>query len=186
MKKENQGVQEGKLRLITAGEIAMAKRVYGNAITWSRVWIHYDSYLPFGLQNKFTAMAPNGEIWFREPFYRADYSVPQVDTLLKHTFIHELAHVWQHEHGMWVRMRGLFSWSADYHYRLDRSTLVEYSLEQQASIIADYWLLIVKGFGEWNFQRQNIPGRFCKYRGLDRPQDLIGLYEKIIYGRKRS
>ena len=50
--------------------------------------------------------------------------------------------------------------------------------EQQASIMADYWLLHVKGFGEWHFQRQNIPGRVCKYRGLDSQKDLTGLYEK--------
>lgn len=57
--------------------------------------------------------------------------------------------------------------------------------EQQASIMADYGLLRVKGFGEWKLQRRNIPGRVCKYRGLDSPKDLTGLYEKIIYGRKR-
>lgn len=50
--------------------------------------------------------------------------------------------------------------------------------EQQASIMADYGLLRVKGFGEWHFQRQNIPGRVCKYRGLDSQKDLTGLYEK--------
>ena len=45
--------------------------------------------------------------------------------------------------------------------------------EQQASIMADYGLLRVKGFGEWNFQRQNIPGRVCKYRGLDSLKILL-------------
>lgn len=63
----------------------------------------------------------------------------------QHTFIHELGHVWQHLHGQWVRMRGLFSWAADYYYKPDKERLKDYSHEKQASIIADYCLIFVYG-----------------------------------------
>lgn len=41
------GRREGTLRLMTLGEIAMARQFYGDAIVYSRVWIHCDSYFPF-------------------------------------------------------------------------------------------------------------------------------------------
>lgn len=53
---------EGTLRRMTLGEITMARRLYGDSIVYSRVWIHCDSYLPFGLQKQNYAMTPNGEL----------------------------------------------------------------------------------------------------------------------------
>ncbi|QKJ87880.1 Type IV secretion protein Rhs [Paramixta manurensis] len=113
-------IKEGSLRLITLGEIAMAKRVFGNSIAYNRVWIHCDSYLPFGMQNPDYAMTPNGELWFREKMYRPDFSSITVRTEMKWIFIHELGHVWQHQTGQWVRLRGTFSWAANYTYDLDK------------------------------------------------------------------
>ena len=58
-------LKEGGVRLLTAGEVVLAKTVFGSTIDYSTVWIHKDSYLPFNLQNANTAMTPNGEIYFR-------------------------------------------------------------------------------------------------------------------------
>ena len=63
--KEKKDKKEGTLRLLTSGEIALAKSVFRSTIPYHKVWIHFDSYLPFGLQDQYTAMAPNGEIYFR-------------------------------------------------------------------------------------------------------------------------
>ena len=52
-----------------------------------------------------------------------------------------MMHVWQHQRGMMVRMRGLFSWAVDYYYTLDKAILLDYGLEQQAAMVADYWLV---------------------------------------------
>jgi hypothetical protein len=61
-----------------------------------------------------------------------------------------MAHVWQHQKGMWVRTRGLFSWAAEYRYRLDDKRLLHnYPMEQQASIIADDWFLKKYGYTIW-------------------------------------
>jgi len=181
MQNASESVKEGTLRLMTLGEIAMARRVFGDSIVYSRVWIHCDSYFPFGLQSPAYAMAPNGELWFRKEGYNPDFSSSDVLDQSKHVFIHELGHVWQHQHGQWVRTRGLFSWAADYFYKLDRCKLTDYPIEQQASIIADYWLIIVYGMNTWlMFQAKGKQGR---YRGDDKFSDIPGLYQKIVTGR---
>lgn len=174
--------EEGALRLMTLGEIVMARRVFGDSIVYSRVWIHCDSYFPFGLQTPGVAMAPNGELWFRKESYLDDFSGTNASVEDQHTFIHELGHVWQHQHGQWVRMRGLFSWAAEYYYKLDKKRLKDYSLEQQASIIADYWLILVYGIDKWiAFLSSDSQGN---YRGDDEIRDIPGLYRKIVTGRE--
>ncbi len=141
-------IREGGLRLLTPGEIKLALSLYGYSVRYNKVWVHLASYLPFNLQNPAQAMSPNGEMWFRKPRYENDFSNPRNNSFIdvQHLFLHEMMHVWQHQKGMWVRIRGAFSWAADYTYDLDKSSLLEYGLEQQASIVSDYWLLKNYGF----------------------------------------
>ncbi len=134
----NREAKEGDLRLLTPGEITMARSIFGNAIHYHKVWIHKGSYLPFGLQQQNVAMAPNGEIYFRND-YTDDFADARPN--LKHLFIHEMTHVWQYQHGMNVKIRGLVSWAVNYRYKLEGRSLSRYSMEQQASIVADYYLL---------------------------------------------
>lgn len=42
--------KDGSLRLMTLGEIQMAKEIFRDTIIYSKVWIHKGSYFPFGLQ----------------------------------------------------------------------------------------------------------------------------------------
>lgn len=172
---------EGTLRRMTLGEITMARRLYGDSIVYSRVWIHCDSYLPFGLQKQNYAMTPNGELWYRKSMYKADFSDNLVLIEDKYTFIHELGHVWQHQHGQWVRLRGAFSWAAKYTYKLDKDKLTDYSLEQQAAILADYWLLLVYGIDRWFYYQ--TPERMGKYRGKESMRNISSLYKKIVTGK---
>ncbi|MCY0773751.1 type IV secretion protein Rhs [Enterobacter cloacae complex sp. 2022EL-00788] len=156
--------KEGTLRLLTSGEIALAKSVFRSTIPYHKVWIHHDSYLPFGLQDKNTAMSPNGEIYFRH-WYRDDYAsaVP----FLQHLFIHEMSHVWQREKGMNVIGRGLISWAVSYRYVLDGRLLSEYPMEQQAQIIADHFSLQVEGYETWCDMRKagdiTLDGNMSEY-----------------------
>lgn len=140
--------KEGGLRRMRLGEINLASTLYGYSIHYNQVWIHYDSYLPFGLQPTDIGMTPNGEMWFRIDKYEDDFSVPKKDRVEEqHLFMHEMMHVWQHQRGMWVRTRGMFSRIMPYEYSLDEhDTLLEYGLEQQASMVSDYWLLKTYGF----------------------------------------
>lgn len=141
--------QEGGLRRLRLGEINLASSLYGFSIHYNRVWIHLESYLPLNLQQTDIGMTPNGEMWFRQDKYEDDFSMPKKgkeDQL--HLFMHEMMHVWQHQRGMWVRTRGLVSFLADYSYSLDKPNLLDYGLEQQASIVSDYWLLKNYGFSK--------------------------------------
>lgn len=144
--------KRGGLRLLTLGEIKLARTLYGDSIRYGIVWIHRGSYLPFNMQNNNTAMTPNGGIWFQDGVYSQDYADVLMSSIdLQHIFLHEMMHVWQQQHGMWVRTRGVYSWAADYTYSLDKPTLSDYSMEQQACIVSDFWLLINHGFYKYRY-----------------------------------
>lgn len=139
--------KDGSLRLMTLGEIKMAKEIFRDTINYAKVWVHKGSYLPLGLQLQRVSMSPNGEMYFRED-YRPDFS--RADRIRQHIFIHELSHGWQYQQGMNVKLRGVGSWAAKYDYALDSWPLSTYGMEQQAQIIADYFLLTQSnGRGDW-------------------------------------
>jgi len=166
----------GGIRQLTIGEIALAKTLYGYSIRYHQVWIHRESYLPFNMQLDDVAMTPNGEMWYREGTYSPDFSLEK-ELAKKHLFMHEMMHVWQTQKGMFVRTRGLFSGIADYTYSLDKSDLFHYGLEQQASIVSDYWLLKYYGLTENE--------HFLKYRDLHLKETLYYLlhkYQKTLNG----
>ncbi|MBB3321286.1 MULTISPECIES: type IV secretion protein Rhs [Atlantibacter] len=170
-----QQLRKGGLRLLTTGEIQLASTVFRYCIQYHKVWIHFESYLPFNLQNLDTAMTPNGEIWFQDKVYRDDYSISGPD--LQHIFIHEMMHVYQQQRGMFVRTRGLFSWAADYFYDLTKKNLSHYSMEQQACIIADYWLLLQYGFNKYSYLI-----KYKDYNPAENVKDLIKKYQQVIQG----
>lgn len=93
----------------------------------------------------------------------------------KHLFMHEMMHVWQYQRGMNIRTRGLVSWAADYSYDLTKNNLSQYSMEQQASIVSDFWLLIKYGFSHYK--------GIIKYKDYDSSEpvhDLIAKYKKVL------
>ncbi|WP_235425987.1 type IV secretion protein Rhs [Erwinia tracheiphila] len=126
------------------------------------------------MQGKFFGVTPNGEMYFRKETYLKDFSLSS--KFNQHFFMHEMTHVWQHQHGMWVRTRGIFSWVSTYKYIIDpNKNLSKYSMEQQAQIIADYFLL--KKYGV-NGLKSEI-GRQAGFQGkLD--DNTISLYRKIL------
>lgn len=132
-------IDRNGLRVMRAGEILLAQQLYGNSIHYEKVWIHHGSFLPFDMQENHTAMTPAGEIWFEEYLYIDDYSIGNLS--LQHIFMHELMHVWQRERGINVILRGVISGISNYHYNLDKYRLSDYSMEQQACITSDYWLI---------------------------------------------
>lgn len=165
---------EGSSRGLTIGEIALARSVFGDAIQYGRVRVHNASYLPFDMQSREVAMTPNGEVYFREPHYRDDFSkeIPRY----KHWFIHELVHVIQHQVGMSVRLRGSFSWAASYEYSLPPDKkLADFGMEQQASIISDFYFLWNYGLGDF----VNISG-FKGIIGPDLKQKYINTLELFL------
>ncbi|WP_101506773.1 type IV secretion protein Rhs [Erwinia sp. B116] len=169
-------IMPGGVRQLTIGEIALARTLYGDSIRYSKVWVHRESYLPFNLMPVDIAMSPNGEMWYREGTYSPDFSLEQ-QLVKKHRFMHEMMHVWQSQKGMFVRTRGLFSRFADYSYHLEKADLFHYGLEQQASIVSDYWLLLNYGFSDNNYLHE-----YLDYNREESTSSLIKRYKSVLKG----
>ncbi len=125
-------------RQLTAGEISLVRSVFGEAIRdLDRVEIRHRRFIFF--QPSGTTMAPNGHVYLAQDLWRVtDFShePPHLQALL----IHEMAHVWQHQTGMHVIARGLFSAIVSYDYVLcPGRPFARYPMEQQATIVEDFF-----------------------------------------------
>ncbi|MGP9513885.1 hypothetical protein ACT3RN_15035, partial [Psychrobacter sp. AOP5-GZ1-6] len=98
-------------------------------------------------------VARAGDIYFAPKAHEKDFSLAS-DAASKHFFIHEMTHVWQYQNGQTVALRAIgeqlfFEFPSKiglgdgaYVYKLDQSkNLLDYEIEQQASIVADYWAM---------------------------------------------
>lgn len=122
-------------RRLAPGEIGIAMPIFGSAIRYSEVRVYARGYTPF--QPSRTAVTPNGHIYFNRADHKPDFSRTLGDSAW---IIHELAHVWQHQTGVNVLLRGIFE--RQYDYVLDRNKpLADYKIEQQAGIVEDYFRL---------------------------------------------
>lgn len=130
-------------RALTPGELREARSIYGARINYQSVEIHNGKYAIWQPDN--TEMAPNGHVYFPTPIYKPDFSV---NTDAMSFLIHEFGHVWQVQSGVWLIMRRVFRDGGDYDYgAIDaNATLGRYKVEEQASILADYYRLL-RGLG---------------------------------------
>jgi len=138
-------------RALTAGEIALAQRLYKNSINYSTVKIHDEKYLFIQPDN--SGMTPNGEIYVAgAKTYFADYSIEGVYE--RGFFIHEMAHVWQYQLNILSpigaaineRILNVFDYDKAYDYELVASKdLLTYRIEQQAQIIEDFYRRWMEG-----------------------------------------
>ncbi|WP_298272964.1 hypothetical protein [Geobacter sp.] len=121
--------------------------VFKDSIDYSKVKVHKEEYLPFGIQNDDTAMTPNGEMYFNKNRHKNDFSVEDYNN--KIWFIHEMVHVWQYQLGYWVKWHGLglaisggYAGGSAYKYDSPENngkTLPDFNMEQQGDIIAHYY-----------------------------------------------
>ena len=125
-------------RPLTASEIAMSSLLFGTAIDYRRVRIYGRRYMPFQPRN--CAMTPNGNMYFHASCFLDDYS--QAGVGRQHWFMHEMVHVWQHQLGYPVRLRGALRIGLSYSYELaEDKTLSDYNMEAQGDLLADYFVL---------------------------------------------
>ena len=116
----------------------MASALFGAAIDYAKVRIINRRYMPF--QPKNCAMTPNGRLYFHHSCFLDDYSAGDVQA--QHWFMHEMAHVWQHQLGYPVRLRGAIRIGLGYRYRLRAgATLADFNMEAQGDLLADYFVL---------------------------------------------
>lgn len=137
---------EGQSRPLTAGEIELAKSVYGSSVDYSQVRVHRKPWLIVG-QPETTAMSPDGNMHFPSKIYEDDYSKGSQREL----FIHEMAHVWQKQNGItdpvWEGVSLFFSnwgnYNASYDLRIDpKKDLLDYNMEQQGRLIERYFAYV--------------------------------------------
>jgi hypothetical protein len=116
----------------------MASALFGAAIDYAKVRIISRRYMPF--QPKHCAMTPNGRMYFHHSCFMDDYSAGDVHA--QHWFMHEMVHIWQHQLGYPVRLRGAVRIGLDYRYRLRAgATLSDFNMEAQGDLLADYFVL---------------------------------------------
>ena len=127
------------VRGLTPGEIQMASLLFGGAVDCARVRVHGRRYLPL-VQPKHCAMTPNGSIYFHPSCFLPDYAAGDPHTI--HWFLHEMVHVWQHQLGYPVRLRGAIRIGLSYRYELrEGATLADFNMEAQGDLLADYFAL---------------------------------------------
>jgi len=147
-------------RSMTEGEKILAKTVYTDAIDYKKVKIFNESWT--FLQPTDRAMAPNGNIYYAKgnADYSRDFSAKK-NIHKQATFIHELAHVWQHQKGVNVIVNGIFQRDYDYLPLTSKTKFYKLGIEEQAQLIRDYFYLL-NGYhnAKWppiNIYRQVIP-----------------------------
>ena len=156
-----------RFRALTAGETRMARRLFGDALDYGAVRIFNRRYLPFGLQPKNCAMTPNGAMYFHKSCCLLDFSAGSEDA--RHWFMHEMVHIWQHQLGYPVRLRGAFRIGLSYRYDLaPHKRLSDYNMEAQGDLLADYFVL--KHLGSAASMRQS------RYAGS------LALFEQVLAG----
>ncbi|HSI49054.1 MAG TPA: Rhs element Vgr protein [Ideonella sp.] len=134
---------EGESRGLTVNERDMARTLFGNSVDYNRVKVHNEEYLWFGLQPDDTAMTPNGEMYFNPKHFKEDFALAGFSDSL--WFMHEMVHVWQHQLGYPVMLRGAIRIGLGYDYTLDaKKTLGDCNMEAQGDLLSDYWA--VKNF----------------------------------------
>jgi hypothetical protein len=126
-------------RPLTAGEIELTRRMFGDAVDTAAVRMVRRKWWPF--QPRGIVMAPTGNIHFhpQDPNWSEDFS--REGSGLQGLFVHEMTHVWQTQtRGRWYLplMRHPF---CRYAYRIkDGRPFDLYGLEQQAEIVRHRFL----------------------------------------------
>ena len=129
---------KGGSRGLTAGEVALARSIYGNSIALETVEIRRRSWAFF--QPRHVAMAPTGHIHFHPDgsTWSEDFSKEGLGP--RGLFVHELCHVWQWQRGIYLPLARApfcrYSYAMKPGWRLQR-----YGLEQQAEIVRHAYLL---------------------------------------------
>jgi hypothetical protein len=125
-------------RPLTEAERNLAASVFGTAVDYEPVRLVRRTWWPF--QTRRIAMSPNGSIYFHPngDLWAEDFGAAHLHR--QGLFIHEMAHVWQHQKGIWLPLaRHPF---CRYSYSLKPGwPLHRYGLEQQAEIVRHAFLL---------------------------------------------
>ena len=135
-----------KWRKLTLGEIQICQSVFADLIDYDQVIVMNHPYLPW--QPVGMCMAPDGWIYLKDPDYCEDFSIQPL--IYQALFIHEMAHIYQHQQKINVLLKGALLQSAlylsmgkynPYKYQLKMGKpYSDYNIEQQGDIARDIFL----------------------------------------------
>jgi len=136
-------------RSLTAGEKALVRSVFGDAIDCDRVRLVHGKWWPF--QPRRSAMAPMGNIYFHphKGGWSEDFSAEPLHA--QGFFIHEMVHVWQAQKGGRFFLPLARHPFCKYRYEIvPGRPFSRYGLEQQAEIVRHAFLLSNGGDPAWS------------------------------------
>jgi len=139
----------GEKRLLTDGEIALGRTVFGDEIDWPRVRVFQTRPLGFG------AMVPLGRtIVFSKWRAARDFANASLDE--QGWFVHELMHVWQAKRGVLLAGAKLGALGKGaYIYKSRKGVrLKHYNIERQAEIARHLFL------ARAGFEERGMPEKF--------------------------
>ena len=157
-------------RGLTKGEEALCREIFKDTIAYDRVLIKRRR-----TDTPWAAISILGHITFANSSFREDFIGPDIHRPIPvsqdkykyndaHYFLHEMTHVWHHYIGFNVFFKKLAARSGyDYVFDEKKSDLMDYNIEQQGDIIADYYAYTLWG--------KELPG-------LTKGQ--IDQYEKVL------
>lgn len=129
-------------RKLTGAEIALARRVFGERIDYAQVTVVDGKFML--LQLPYAVMAPDGHIYW--PGACCDL-VACRHPRCRDTFIHEMAHVMQHQqgvpvfwHGLWLHTARVLTFNRFDPYRFvlrPGKPFSAYNIEQQAELAVE-------------------------------------------------
>ncbi|WP_201587564.1 type IV secretion protein Rhs [Psychrobacter jeotgali] len=119
-------------RPLSSGEVALARSIFGDSLDISNIRLKTAWWV---LKNY--AVSPNGHIYFHPADWIADFS--QATMGKQSWLIHELTHVWQLQQGLKVVRGALINRRYRYELEVGKS-FFKYGIEQQASMVQDYFL----------------------------------------------
>jgi hypothetical protein len=159
-------------RALTDGEIALLKPIFRDGINYAKIRVINNS---FPLQPANVYMTPRGHVYAPGRLWKDDFS--KASAGLRAVFVHEVMHIWQHANGMDLIQQGVVevlkhngAYEKAYPYELERGRdLVDYGMEQQASIVEDYFTITID---------KQLPHRLTN-KGLSIP-DRDALYAAVL------
>jgi hypothetical protein len=159
-------------RPLTSGEIALLEPIFRDGIDYAKIRVINNS---FPLQPANVYMTPRGHVYAPGSLWQDDFS--KAGAHRRMVFVHEIMHIWQHANGMDLIQQGFVElakhggdYEKAYPYELEPGRdLVDYGMEQQASIVEDYFAITVD---------KQVPYRLTN-KGLDRAR-RDALYRTVL------
>lgn len=134
-------------RPLTTLEVHLLKPVFKDTLRYGAIVCSINE---LGIGGPGNSITPAGIPLFSKLVYCDDFSKTTPDD--QWVFVHEMTHVWQWGHGTYpansaigLWMQTLTDYEKAYPYDLaSGKSLDDFNIEQQASIVADYWGLLTK------------------------------------------